>query len=326
MRKATVPIVRDDAAQAVELKHLSHDPFAYVFRLENTADKAADITLRVFLAPEALIKSRRHWIEMDKFTARLGPKERKAILRLDNQSEVIKKPVDLGPDSYIPADETDDTRCACGWPYARWATRSTAPGRVRSRIQWRPSRTSPGAGSPSGTGGRGCSGSLHASAARSRSRSLRLCCADAGSLGDKAEPRPHRVCLGALLALLDHKLSGEVDRRPDCEPKQRRGLDRVRDEEAPDRGGDLAVGHALVEDVEGTQEPDRHAPQEARGPGLLRQVRKRQREPAPRVIHHVVPPALQLPHWSAAILSASLPRVLFAAGAQADADLSCTEG
>jgi hypothetical protein len=128
MRKATVPIVRDDAAQAVELKHLSHDPFAYVFRLENTADKAADITLRVFLAPEALIKSRRHWLEMDKFTARLGPKERKAILRLDNQSEVIKKPVDLGPDSYIPADETDDTRCACGWPYTLLLPRGTPEG------------------------------------------------------------------------------------------------------------------------------------------------------------------------------------------------------
>ena len=128
MRSATVPVSAGDAQNVVEVKHLSHDPFAYVFRLENTSDKPAAVTLRIFLAAEELAGSRRHWIEMDKFTARLGPKERKALLRLDNQSEVIKKPVDLGPDAYIPAVETEDTRCSCGWPYTLLLPRGTPEG------------------------------------------------------------------------------------------------------------------------------------------------------------------------------------------------------
>ena len=42
---------------------------------------------------------------MDKITTRVAAGAAKVVVRLDRESEVVKKPVDLGPDEFVPAVE-----------------------------------------------------------------------------------------------------------------------------------------------------------------------------------------------------------------------------
>jgi hypothetical protein len=110
------------------IQHLSHDPFAIAIKVTNSAAVPADITLRIFLAPASQADDRRAWIEMDKITTRVAAGAAKVVVRLDRESEVVKKPVDLGPDEFVPAIDTDDARCSCGWPYTLLLPRGTADG------------------------------------------------------------------------------------------------------------------------------------------------------------------------------------------------------
>jgi len=110
------------------IQHLSHDPFAIAIKATNPAATAADVTLRIFLAPASQADDRRAWIEMDKITTRVAAGEAKVVVRLDREAEVVKKPVDMGPDDFVPAIDTDDARCSCGWPYTLLLPRGTAAG------------------------------------------------------------------------------------------------------------------------------------------------------------------------------------------------------
>ena len=49
------------------IRFLTHEPFSYFLRIENTDDDALGVTVRIFLAPAAQAADRRTWIEMDKF-------------------------------------------------------------------------------------------------------------------------------------------------------------------------------------------------------------------------------------------------------------------
>lgn len=102
--------------------YLSHEPFSYFLRLENTKAAPQLVTIRIFLAPEETAEDRRSWIEMDKFVSTIPSRTKKVIFRKDIEASVIKKPAVLDPSTYHiqydPLDmPIDDRQCNCGWPY-----------------------------------------------------------------------------------------------------------------------------------------------------------------------------------------------------------------
>lgn len=112
------------------VKFLSHEPFTYFIRVENTSAQRLDVTARIFMVPSATAQDRRAWIEMDKFTSTLQPHERAVLCRSDRDSSVIKRPAETSPvaiDSR-PAS-AEPSYCDCGWPYTLLLPRGmTSPG------------------------------------------------------------------------------------------------------------------------------------------------------------------------------------------------------
>jgi tyrosinase len=91
------PLVLADRVTTVPLQHLTHRPFVYVLRIENTADRPVQATVRIFLVPVTSAEERRTWIEMDKFVHTLQPLEKAVVSRRGAQSSVILKPANMTP-------------------------------------------------------------------------------------------------------------------------------------------------------------------------------------------------------------------------------------
>ena len=99
------------------MSYLDHPDYHYFLRVENRSDEERTVTVRLFLAPEAWVEERRHWIELDKFQHTLAP-GRNVIPRSSKLSSVARKPASRPGDPPPPPEEGfDPNYCDCGWPY-----------------------------------------------------------------------------------------------------------------------------------------------------------------------------------------------------------------
>jgi len=110
------------------VRHLAHAPFGWAARIRNRDGEIKAVAVRLFMAPTERREDRRAWIELDKRLVNLGPHQEVVAVRSGAESEVVKKPVDQGPDFFIPSMGTDDPRCNCGWPYPLLIPRGTEEG------------------------------------------------------------------------------------------------------------------------------------------------------------------------------------------------------
>jgi tyrosinase len=116
------------------LPYLDHDDFVYVVRAENQHDAPADVTVRIFLAPEVSVEDRRAWIEMDKFHQQLSPGSRTVIVRPNRLSSVIQKPAQRPPQPRrTPGTNAAKNYCNCGWPFNLLLPKGT-PGGMPFRL------------------------------------------------------------------------------------------------------------------------------------------------------------------------------------------------
>jgi len=113
-----------DSGNTEEVEYLFPREFYYYFRVENTSSSQFDATFRVFIAPEELAESRRHWIELDKFKESLPPNSKTVICRDCDMSSVVRQPPqkteDELDDTALPIDTQPDAVeqfCDCGWPF-----------------------------------------------------------------------------------------------------------------------------------------------------------------------------------------------------------------
>jgi hypothetical protein len=119
--------------QQLDVDYLTHEPFCYVVRIENTAERDVDVTVRLFIAPEDVADDRRAWIEMDKFIQPVPAGQRVVVFRPDEVSSVIKVPADKDPGALAdpapdPNGEDGGSYCQCGWPYTLLLPRGTDGG------------------------------------------------------------------------------------------------------------------------------------------------------------------------------------------------------
>jgi hypothetical protein len=110
------------------IDHLVHEPFGWAARVRSLAAEEISVTLRLFMAPTSRRDDRRNWIEIDKRLIVLPPGAEAVTIRSGTEAEIVKKPVDQGPDFFIPAESSDDPRCTCGWPYPLLVPRGTGDG------------------------------------------------------------------------------------------------------------------------------------------------------------------------------------------------------
>ena len=101
-----------------QIQFLTHEPFSYFLRIENTSGSTLDVTVRIFLAPADLAADRRMWMEMDKFLVEL-PAGQQVVYRPDTESSIVKRPAETEPPAVPRADDEPDANsyCDCGWPY-----------------------------------------------------------------------------------------------------------------------------------------------------------------------------------------------------------------
>lgn len=111
-----------------KVRHLVHSPFGWAARIRNTDAAAKAVTLRLFMSPTSRREDRRSWIELDKRLVTIGAHQEIVAVRSGTESEVVKKPVDQGPDFFVPSESNDDPRCNCGWPYPLLIPRGTEQG------------------------------------------------------------------------------------------------------------------------------------------------------------------------------------------------------
>jgi hypothetical protein len=118
------------------IDYLTHEPFCWFLRVENPGEQGLSVTVRLFLAPEAVpadaAEERRWWIELDKFIQPVPAGRRLVVFRPDELSSVIKKPADKDP-ADLPApqpggDDDGGSYCQCGWPYTLLLPQGTAAG------------------------------------------------------------------------------------------------------------------------------------------------------------------------------------------------------
>jgi hypothetical protein len=97
---------------------LTHEPFSYFLRLENTTSAALGVTVRVFLVPADQAADRRSWMELDKFLVELAA-GKQVVHRPDTESSIVKRPAETSPAAAAPGGTDPDERsyCDCGWPY-----------------------------------------------------------------------------------------------------------------------------------------------------------------------------------------------------------------
>lgn len=110
-------------------RYLTHEPFSYFLRIENTTPNPLDLTVRIFLVPANLAGDRRAWMEMDKFLVDLEP-GKQVVYRPDTESSIVKRPAETSPAAVIPSGNEPDERsyCDCGWPYTLLLPRGTSEG------------------------------------------------------------------------------------------------------------------------------------------------------------------------------------------------------
>lgn len=125
LRQVEVPL--PDGSRR-EVRHLVHAPFGWAARIRNTDETAKAVTLRLFMAPNSRREDRRSWIELDKHLVKIGAREEIVAIRSGSEAEVVKKPVDQGPDFFVPSVSNEDPRCNCGWPYPLLIPRGTEEG------------------------------------------------------------------------------------------------------------------------------------------------------------------------------------------------------
>ena len=127
---------RTRPSPAGPLDYLDHRDFLYVLRLENSRAQPTDVTVRIFLAPEAVEGSRRMWIEMDKFHHRLASRAKAVVARRAALSSVVQKPAVRPPrprrDPTLDAQAAENY-CNCGWPFHLLVPRGTEEG-MRFRL------------------------------------------------------------------------------------------------------------------------------------------------------------------------------------------------
>jgi hypothetical protein len=111
------------------IRFLTHEPFSYFLRLENTTADALGVTVRVFLVPADQAEKRGMWMEMDKFLVELAP-GRHVVYRPDTESSIIKRPAETSPAAVSAGGVDPDERayCDCGWPYTLLLPRGTTDG------------------------------------------------------------------------------------------------------------------------------------------------------------------------------------------------------
>jgi hypothetical protein len=110
--------------------------WVYFLRLRNTSNADTTVTVRIWLAAQALATDRRNWIEMDKFLATVPAGASKVVGRGSWQSTVVRrKSVDDPMTLAETKDEFDDVGvteenawCECGLPYRLLLPRGTAEG------------------------------------------------------------------------------------------------------------------------------------------------------------------------------------------------------
>jgi len=116
----------------VPKQYIDHDDYAYCIRVENTSPQDRPVTVRIFLAAEALSQDRRLWIEMDKFGVTLRAGTRVVLYRSSRQSSVARKPAwrPTEPRPAFAPGTPQSTRnyCDCGWPYHLLLPRGTTQG------------------------------------------------------------------------------------------------------------------------------------------------------------------------------------------------------
>jgi hypothetical protein len=102
-----------------QISYLSHEPFSYFLRIENTSSTSLDVTVRIFLAPADQASDRRAWMEMDKFLLQLPASSKTVAYRPDTESSVVKRPVETSPADVSAGggDPDENSYCDCGWPY-----------------------------------------------------------------------------------------------------------------------------------------------------------------------------------------------------------------
>jgi len=123
--KSRVWVHIEDSNNSEEIEYLFPREYYYYFRVENTSSSEFNATFRVFLVPEELAESRRHWIELDKFKETLAPNSRKVVCRDCDMSSVVRQPPqktdDEMDDTSLPIDSEqeseNDSFCDCGWPF-----------------------------------------------------------------------------------------------------------------------------------------------------------------------------------------------------------------
>ncbi|HEY6425156.1 MAG TPA: tyrosinase family protein [Pseudonocardiaceae bacterium] len=128
----TTRLVDSALSNGRTIMHLTHDPFALVVRVRNTAARPTAITLRVFLAPADVAADRTMWMELDKFLVEVPAGGRSVVYRPDTEFSVVKKPTETDPQT-VPdgaADPNDPDYCDCGWPYTLLLPRGIPEGMV----------------------------------------------------------------------------------------------------------------------------------------------------------------------------------------------------
>lgn len=158
----------EDNKSETKITYLYPREFYYFFRVQNLSDKVLflffpffiyykyvytyfifliqplEITLRVFLVPETLKESRTHWIELDKISQKLEPRENAVFSQDCDESVIIRKPAQKTADQMdttaitpaemaevadLAADERSNAFfCDCGWPFNLLLPRGTKEG------------------------------------------------------------------------------------------------------------------------------------------------------------------------------------------------------
>jgi hypothetical protein len=126
MRKQTIPLPGGGTGSK---PYLDHNDFCYFLRFENQSDQPQKITVRIFLVATDFADERRFWIEMDKFSHSLTPKQKAVVFRPGKLSAVIRKPARRPTDPPPqPHPGEDPNYCDCGWPYHLLLPRGTSAG------------------------------------------------------------------------------------------------------------------------------------------------------------------------------------------------------
>lgn len=102
-------------------RYLAHDGYEYRIRIRNMTNRARQVTMRVFMAPEEHIDDRKAWIEMDKFCHLVSSEGVETVVRHSRHSSVVRHPVlttdILEGETPWPDEAMGGPGCKCGWPY-----------------------------------------------------------------------------------------------------------------------------------------------------------------------------------------------------------------